>query len=102
MIAKLEMAQIYKQRNMEQTQNTTMGATTNNESTITEQTPLTDSSLSHWGLKSIYSYQIFDLDSVFVNNNNTQIVRDKENVKLRHGGPSKDKYRAQTDRLALR
>ena len=45
MIAKLERTHSNVQQNMEQTQNTTIGATINNESTTTEPPPSNDQPL---------------------------------------------------------
>ena len=70
MIAKLERIQSNVQQNMEETLNSTMAATIKNESTKTEPTLRTDSSLSHrgggGGLDASYWYQIFALDSIVV------------------------------------
>ena len=59
MIAKLEWTQSNAQQNIEQLQNPAMGETINKESTTTEPTLKTDSSLSHWGgggLNAFYWY----------------------------------------------
>ena len=49
MIAKRERTQSDVQQNMEQTQNPTLGATINNESTTTEHPPLNGQQPNHWG-----------------------------------------------------
>ena len=69
MIAKLVRIHSNAQQNMEQTQNTTMGVTINNESTTTEPPP--GNGPNHrggggGGLNAFYCHQFSALDSVVV------------------------------------
>ena len=71
MIANLEWTQSNEHRNIEHLQNPIMGVTINNESTTTDLHLITESSQTiggegGGGLKCIYWYQIFALDSAVV------------------------------------
>ena len=62
MIAKREWTQSNTQQNIERLQNSTMGVIINNESTTLERT----AAKATGGLKCIYWYQTFTLDSAVV------------------------------------
>ena len=71
MIATLERTQSNVQQNMEETQNPTVTATINNESTATETLLKMDSSRSYRALKCILKVPIFALEYIVVKAQNS-------------------------------